>query len=174
MLNIKKNFKKNICLVGLMGSGKSVIGRELSKYYKIDFFDSDTEIEKKTGKSINLIFMDSGEDYFRKIEEKICLKLLNKNDCIISLGGGSIKNSKIRDKIKNNSYSIYLNVDINILSKRLNNSTKRPLLKDTNKIDKLKELYFERKEFYNKADLILNNNFEKKKIIDIIKSKIKI
>jgi Shikimate kinase len=96
MLKFKKNTVKNICFVGFMGSGKSILGRDLSKLYNIEFFDSDLEIENKIGKSINQIFADSGENYFRKIEEKVCIDLLKDENCIISLGGGSIINSKIR------------------------------------------------------------------------------
>ena len=174
MVNIKNNLKKNICLVGLMGSGKSVIGRELSKLYKLDFFDSDIEIERKTGKNINTIFEDDGELFFRKIEEEVCLELLDFDKCVISLGGGSIKNKAIRNKIKHNSFSIYLNVDINILAKRLEKSSKRPLLNNTNKKEKLFELFNERKKFYNNSDLIVSNNSEKINIINEIKSKLKI
>ena len=118
MLSFRKNGIKNICLIGLMGSGKSVIGKNLSNLYNISYFDTDIEIEKIEGKSINSIFTDYGENYFRNIEEKICLKILNNENCIISLGGGSVTNSKIRNMIDKNSYSIYLKVDIDILEKR--------------------------------------------------------
>ena len=76
--------KKNISLIGLMGSGKSVIGKHLAKEFGLKFYDSDVEIEKITKKSINLIFEEYGESYFREIESKICLNLLNEKNCIIS------------------------------------------------------------------------------------------
>jgi shikimate kinase len=75
-----------------MGSGKSVIGRDLSKKLDIAFIDTDTEIEKEVGLTIDLIFKNHGEDYFRSVEEKICLKFLKNENCIISLGGGSVIN----------------------------------------------------------------------------------
>ena len=173
MLSFKTNRKKNVCLIGLMGSGKSVIGRELSKFYKIKFFDTDAEVEKKEGENINFIFSNYGEDYFRKIEEEICLKFLQYNNCIISLGGGSITNLKIRNMIKKNSYCIYLKVDKNLLSERLKNTNKRPLLRNKNKYVVINELYEKRKKFYNKADLIIENNYEKNEIVERILEQLK-
>ena len=173
MINFKKIGKKNISLVGMMGSGKSIIGRELSKLYNIDFFDTDSEIEKETGDSINDIFLNYGEVHFRNIEEKVCLKILNNENCIISLGGGSVTNAKIRKIIKKNSYSIYLNVDIDILYKRLKKSTKRPLLNynnnnNNNNKDKLLELYNERNKFYTNSNLEVINNFNRKEVLEVI------
>ena len=128
MIDLNKVNKKNICIMGLMGSGKSVIGKDLSKYLNFKFYDTDKEIELKTKKSINKIFKEDGELYFREIEEKICLELLTNNDCIISIGGGSIISKKIRQSIKQNSYSIYLHVKLNNLVNRVKSSKKRPLL----------------------------------------------
>ncbi len=99
MMTLNEIKKRNICIIGLMGSGKSIIGKDLSKYLNFKFYDTDKEIELKTKKSINEIFEKDGESYFRKIEEKICLELLTKNNCIISLGGGSIINKNIRKAI---------------------------------------------------------------------------
>ena len=92
MFNLFEIKKKNVCIMGLMGSGKSIIGKDLSKYSNLKFYDTDKEIELKTNRSINEIFEKDGESYFRKIEENICLVLLSKNNCIISIGGGSIIN----------------------------------------------------------------------------------
>ena len=112
MLDLSKTKKKNICIIGLMGSGKSIIGKELSKSLDLKFYDTDREIELKTKKSINAIFKERGEPYFRGIEEEICIELLNKDNCVISLGGGSVVNKKIMKEIKNNSFSIYLRVKV--------------------------------------------------------------
>ncbi len=172
MLDFKKIGKKNICLIGLMGSGKSVIGKDLSRIYNLKFYDSDLEIEKIAKKSINDIFLDHGESHFRELEEKICNKLLNTNNCIIALGGGSITNLKVRKLIEKNSFSIYLKVDINTLLNRLKNNHKRPLLKKINKKQKLEELFKARKEFYNMANLIVENNCDKNKLLDQINTEI--
>ena len=157
-----------------MGSGKSVIGKDLSRILKVKHFDSDNEIEKNQGTSINYIFKNYGESHFRKIEEEICIDLLNRKNVVISLGGGSIINGNIRKIIKSSSLSIYLKVNLDVLSKRLNSSNKRPLLKNVDKKDKLNQLYNERKEYYNKADLVIENNFEKNDILKKIKSKLNI
>ena len=155
MINFKKIGKKNISLIGLMGSGKSSVGRDISKYFNVDFHDSDLEIEKMAGQSINVIFKKKGEKYFRELEEKVCLKLLSKENCVISLGGGSVINERIRRLI---------------LLKRLSNSNKRPLLKTENKENILKDLLNERKVYYDKADLILKNNQSKNYVISLIEN----
>mgnify|MGYP001223151987 CR=1 FL=1 len=77
------NKKKNICIMGLMGSGKSIIGKDLSRYLNLKFYDTDKEIELKAKKRINRIFEEEGESFFRDIEEKICIKLLDHNNCVI-------------------------------------------------------------------------------------------
>ncbi len=175
MLDLNKFKKKNICIIGLMGSGKSIIGKDLSKYLNFKYYDSDKEIELKTKKSIKKIFNEEGESYFRDIEEEICIDLLTKNNCVISLGGGSIINSKIRKVIKQNSYSIYLQVKLKVLVDRLKNSKQRPLLnKNINKIEILKQLYLDRKIFYEKADFIVNNNNDKYLVLEKIQSKLKL
>ena len=166
--------KKNICIMGLMGSGKSVIGKILSKQLNLKFYDTDMEIENKMNKSINLIFKEEGEAYFREIEEEICLKILQNDRCVISLGGGSIINKKIRRAISLNSLSIYLNVELDILTKRLKTSIKRPLLNNNkNKMNILQKLYDSRKKFYRKADLSINNNKDKYDVLKDIKSALK-
>jgi len=173
MLNLIEIKKKNVCIMGLMGSGKSIIGKDLSKYSNFKFYDTDKEIELKTKKSINEIFENDGESYFRKIEEKICLELLTKNNCIISLGGGSIINKKIRKAINQNSYSIYLQVKLDNLENRLKSSKKRPLLnKNSSKIETLENLYNERRKFYEKADFIVNNDNDKFQVLEKIKFKL--
>ena len=168
MLDLNNFKKRNICIMGLMGAGKSLIGRDLSKYLNVKFYDTDKEIELETKKSINLIFREKGESYFRALEEKVCLELLKNDNCIISLGGGSIINKKIRQAIKLNSFSIYLKVNIDILFKRLKTSKKRPLLKHKKK-ETLESLYNERKQFYEKADFIVNNEKSKFDILNKIK-----
>ena len=173
MYDLSKIKRKNICIMGLMGSGKSVIGQDLSKYLNFKFYDTDREIELKTKKSINEIFKEYGELYFRNLEEKICIKLLNKNNCVISLGGGSITNKEIRKSIKQNSYSIYLQVKLNNLVSRLKSSKKRPLLnKVESKKEILKKLYKDRQKFYEKADFIVNNNDDKFQVLKKIKSEL--
>jgi len=173
MFDLSKIKKKNICIIGLMGSGKSIIGKDLSKYLNLKFYDTDKEIELKTKKNISEIFKEEGESYFRDVEEKICIDLLTKHNCVISLGGGSIINSKIRKTIKKNSYSIYLQVKISNLLKRLKSSKKRPLLNENqDRGEILQKIYNDRQQFYKKADFIVDNDNDKFQVLREIKSKL--
>ena len=173
-LNLEKLTKKNICLIGLMGAGKSVIGKLLAKELRMRYYDSDKLIEKKLNKSINQIFSDHGESYFRNIEEDIVLSLLDKKNCVISLGGGSILSDLTRKAIFINSFSIYLNVDIEILYERLKKSKKRPLINNKNIKEKLIHLTQERNKYYRKANLIVNNLKYTEEALIIIKEKLQI
>ena len=155
LLNI--NSKINITLCGMMGSGKSSIGKILAKKLNYNFIDVDKMIEKKAKKSINKIFEDEGEVYFRALEEKITINILSNKKTIVSLGGGAIVNNNIRNSIKKNSYNIYLKVSIDDLKKRLQNSKTRPLINKENLNNKLINLLDSREKFYLKADLIIEN-----------------
>ena len=156
-LNLEKLGKKNICLIGLMGAGKSVIGKLLAKELRMRHYDSDKLIEIKLNKSINQIFSDHDESYFRNIEEDIVLSLLDKKNCVISLGGGSILSNLTRKALFINSFSVYLKVDIEILYERLIKSKKRPLINNKNIKEKLIHLTQERNKYYRKANLTVNN-----------------
>ena len=170
MLDLSVINKKNICIMGLMGSGKSIIGKDLSKNLNLKFYDTDKEIELITNKKISAIFKEEGESYFRDIEEKVCIEILSIDNCVVSLGGGSIISKKIRKIIKKNSYSIYLQVKLNNLQKRLKFSRKRPLLNNNlNNSEILKNILKERKKYYEKADLIINNDGNKSQSLKEIK-----
>ena len=159
--------------MGLMGSGKSIIGKDLSKNLNLKFYDTDKEIELKTNKKISTIFKEEGESYFRQIEEKICIEILTIDNCVISLGGGSIISKKIRKIIKKNSFSIYLQVKLNNLQNRLKFSRKRPLLnKNLNNSEILKNIFKDRQKYYEKADLIINNDGDKSRSLNEIKSQL--
>ena len=168
LLNI--NNKLNISLCGMMGSGKSVIGKMLANKLDYNFIDADKMIEIDAGKTINKIFEEDGEEYFRDLEEKITINILEHKETIISLGGGAIINKKIRSSIKKNSYNIYLNVDVDILTKRLQNSKTRPLIYKKNLKKELINLIAIREKFYRKADLIVKNE---KNIIETTENIIK-
>ncbi len=167
-MNLRSNNIKNITLCGMMGSGKSVVGKNLASKINYVFVDVDKLIEEKLGKSISKIFDDDGEEHFRMMEEKLTLDTLKKQKHVISLGGGAIENFSIRNSIKENALSIYLEVDINILTKRLANSKNRPLIKNRNIKQTLFDLLVKRKNYYNEADLIINNNSNIKKVVDTI------
>ena len=141
----------------MMGSGKSAIGRILANKLDYNFIDVDKMIEDKTKKTIKKIFEEEGEQYFRDLEEKITINILENKKTIISLGGGAIINKNIRNSIIKNSYNIYLNVNIDILIKRLKNSKTRPLIYKKNLKKELINIIDIREKFYRKADLIIKN-----------------
>ena len=173
MLDLSVINKKNICIMGLMGSGKSIIGKDLSKNLNLKFYDTDKEIELMTNKKISEIFKEEGESYFRDIEEKVCIEILTIDNCVVSLGGGSIISKKIRKIIKKNSFSIYLQVKLNNLQNRLKFSRNRPLLnKNLNNSEILKNIFKDRQKYYEKADLIINNDGDKSRSLIEIKSQL--
>ena len=166
----KINKKLNISLCGMMGSGKSTIGKILANKLDYNFVDVDKMIENNAGKTIKKIFEEDGEKYFRDLEEKITINILENKETIVSLGGGAIINKNIRNTIKKNSYNIYLNVDVDILIYRLQNSKTRPLIYKKNIKKELNNLISIREKFYLKADLIVKNE---KKIIETTEKIIK-
>jgi shikimate kinase len=153
-LKIKKgdNLLKNLTLTGMMGVGKSTIGKLLAKKLQYDFLDIDKLIEQKEGSSINLIFKNKGEEYFREIEKRLTLTELKKINCVISLGGGSFLQNEVRKSVKKLSVSFWLDLPIDELIKRLTKSKKRPLLFKQNLNSTVKKIYFDRKKIYNMAD----------------------
>ena len=144
--------KKNLVLLGMMAVGKTTLGKIVAKKQELKFIDIDTNIEKKNSMTIKEIFKKKGEKFFRMEEEKEVLKSLEKNNCVIALGGGAFMNKTLRENILKNSISIWLNVDIKTLSKRVKWNQKRPLLKQESNQKKLTELYTERKDIYKLAD----------------------
>ncbi|WP_023649099.1 shikimate kinase [Candidatus Pelagibacter ubique] len=142
--------KENLVFLGMMGSGKSSIGSLVAKKLKVKFVDIDKEIEKELGLSIAKIFETKGEDYFRKCEEKITLKILKINSIVISLGGGAFVNKIIRKEILKNHISFWLNWNNQILLNRIKNSKKRPLAFNATE-NELIDLIKKRSSIYSKA-----------------------
>ena len=156
---MKQILSKSIVLIGSMGSGKSAIGKILSQKMGVPLSDTDKIIEKEVGKTIYEIFNDQGEKYFRQVEEKVVGRLLEKAAHIISTGGGSILSSKTRKAIKSKSFSIWVQCNVNIISNRILDQEKRPLLKNKNIVDTLIKKNKERIKFYRQADShIVNEN----------------
>ena len=167
--------KKNLVLIGMMGSGKTTIGKEISKKSSLKFKDTDLLIENHEKMKIRDIFEQKGEAFFRSIEEKVVLKTLKSSNQVIALGGGSFLNKKIRLDVFNNSISFWLNWKNEIILNRISNSKKRPKLDNLVKKDILK-LINSRVKIYLKADFKINcDNLNKfqivKKILKIYESK---
>ncbi len=143
---------KNLTLTGMMGVGKSTIGKILAKQLNYKFVDIDKLIENKEGSTINFIFKNKSESYFRKIESDITLAELKKYNSVISMGGGAFLNNSIRKSAKKLSISFWLDVPIDALIKRLKKNNKRPLLLEKNINAEVKKIYFNRKKIYNESD----------------------
>lgn len=144
--------RKNLVLLGMMGVGKTTSAKIAASKLKLKFVDTDSIIEEKNKMSISQIFKVKGENFFREDEERIVLNSLDKNNSVISIGGGAFINEKIREKILKQSISIWLELDIKTLSKRLIKNIKRPLLNNENNEKKLIEIYTKRKSIYNLAN----------------------
>ena len=157
--------EKNLVLIGMMGSGKSTIGRIIAKTTKLKFYDVDKIIENENNSQISEIFKKNGEDYFREIEEKTSVKILKSSKSVISLGGGAFLNYKIRNEIKINSVSVWLKWSSDILVKRIINSKTRPLVNKLSEKELIK-LIDNRSKIYAKADYkIICDKLNKEKII---------
>ena len=144
--------KKNLVLLGMMAVGKTTLGKIVAKKQELKFIDIDASIEKKNSMTIKEIFKKKGEKFFRMEEENEILKSLEKNNCVIALGGGAFMNKTVRENILKNAISIWLSVDIKTLNQRIKWNRKRPLLKEENNQKKITELYAERKNIYKLAN----------------------
>ena len=160
---------KNLVLIGMMGSGKSTIGAQLAHKLKLEFIDTDKEIEKLEKKTIKRIFEISGEDYFRKIEEKIVLEKLKLSEKVIALGGGSYLNNEVRKNSKKKCIVIWLYWDNDTLINRISKNKKRPKIVNLTKRE-LHNLINNRNIVYKQASYKLNcESLNKSQIIEKLK-----
>ena len=144
---------RSIVLVGMMGVGKTSIGKLLSSEIILPFYDSDNEVELLLDLSISDIFKKYGENYFREKESEIFESLINKAQSVIASGGGSFINQKTQENIKKKCISIWLRANEETLLERLKNSKKRPLLNVDNQKEMLLSLLKKRENEYSKADI---------------------
>jgi shikimate kinase len=120
--------RRSIVLVGLMGCGKSSVGRRLALRLKLPFIDADDEIERAAGKTIKEMFSDHGEPYFRDGERRVIARLLNGGPQVLATGGGAYINAETRDNIAANGVSVWLKADLPLLMRRVLKRDNRPLL----------------------------------------------
>ena len=163
--------KRNLVLLGMMGSGKSTIGYHLSKSLNLEFCDIDLIIEKETGRKIAEIFNREGESSFRKIEEKTSIKILKLKNKVISLGGGAFLNENIRKEVLSNNISFWLDWKKDTLINRIKRNNKRPIVNNSDE-NELKKLISKRVKIYSMANFKINcEKFSKsditRKIVDI-------
>ncbi|WP_415304083.1 shikimate kinase [Candidatus Pelagibacter sp. Uisw_090] len=165
------NSNKNLVFLGMMGSGKSSIGKLISKKLDLPFIDIDSLIVENAGMSVTEIFQSKGENYFRNLEEKITLKCLKTIKNVISLGGGGFISTKIRKEILANHFSFWLSWDESILIKRIKDSKTRPLVfKSTDQ--EIRTMIKDRSKIYSNAQFKINCNKLTK--TEIVKKIIKI
>lgn len=147
----------NIIFVGLMGAGKTTIGRQLAKQLGKSFYDSDHEIESRTGVKIPVIFDLEGEEGFRKRETAVIEELVALHNIILATGGGAVLLQENREALKKNGCVIYLRASVNDLWKRMRHDKQRPLLQNVDIRAKLEELYSARNPIYTEmADIIVD------------------
>ncbi len=148
---------KNIYFIGLMGAGKTTVGRLIAKQLGMAFYDSDHEIERKTGVKISLIFELEGEAGFRKREAAAIEELSQLNNIVMATGGGAVLLPENREFLKKNGQIIYLRADVHDLWLRMRNDKSRPLLQGTHIKQKLEQLYIARNPIYTAlADYIVD------------------
>ena len=154
---IGKSIDKTIVLVGLMGAGKSCIGRRLAEQLGLPFIDADTEIENAAGCSIEDIFALHGEQAFRDGERRVIARLLDGPVHVLATGGGAFMNEEIRRKIQERCISIWLRADIDTLMRRVSRRSNRPLLKGGDRRRILEDLMAERYPVYAEADIVVDS-----------------
>ncbi len=165
---------ENIILVGLMGSGKTTIGRQLARQLNLEFFDSDHEIENRTGANIPLIFELEGEQGFRKRETAMLDELSQKQNIVLATGGGAVLTAENRNILRQRGHVIYLLASIEQLWERTRLDKNRPLLQTENPREKITSLLELRDPLYREvADTIIdtsNNNLKTtlKQILTVI------
>jgi shikimate kinase len=159
--------KRNIFLVGPMGAGKSTIGRELADKLHLDFFDSDQEIERRTGADIAWVFDLEGEEGFRKREETVIDDLSEKQGIVLATGGGSVISPQVRNRLSARGIVVYLETTIDKQVARTQRDRRRPLLQtseDTRTV--LENLAVDRNPLYEEiADVIVKTDDQSAKIV---------
>ena len=157
--------RKNLVLVGMMGAGKTTLGKIVSKMTNLKFIDTDANIEKNCLMKISEIFKKKGEKFFRLEEKKEISKLLKESNSVIALGGGAFIDKTVRDNILKNAISIWLDTNSKDLNKRTKWNNKRPLLNKENTQKKINKLYNDRKNIYKLANHKINcDNLSKENI----------
>lgn len=147
------SLKRIVALVGMMGAGKSSLGRRLAGRLEVPFYDADIEIAKAAGCSIPEIFRRYGETAFRDCERKVLARLLAEPPHILATGGGAFMNEETRNRIESNAISMWIKAPVEVLAARVSRKGDRPLLKGGDPQEILTRLLAEREPFYTLADM---------------------
>ena len=158
---------RSVVLVGMMGAGKSTIGRRLAARLGLPFFDADVEIEAAAGMSIPDIFETRGEPDFREGEARVIARLLDSGPAVIAPGGGALMKKETRDRIRDKAVSIWLKADVDIIMRRVKRRSDRPLLRTADPEATVGRLLSEREPIYQQADLtVWSRDVPHDKIVD--------
>jgi shikimate kinase len=148
---------RSIVLVGLMGAGKSTVGRRLAARLDLPFKDADAEIEAAAGMSISDIFSTHGEPYFREGEHRVIGRLLHEGPCVLATGGGAFMHPETRAWIAQTGISIWLKAELDVLMRRVRKRSNRPLLKPPDPEGSMRQLMAARQPVYALADIIIES-----------------
>lgn len=148
---------RSVALVGLMGAGKSTVGRRLANKLGRPFIDSDDEIEKAAGLSVADIFALHGEEEFRRVEQKVLTRLLSEPPQVLATGGGAYLSAETRDLMRDKAVTVWLNADLETLWKRVSRRNHRPLLRRPDAKEVLSNLFDQRRPIYELADLTVHS-----------------
>ena len=148
---------RSLVLVGMMGAGKSSIGRKLAQRLNLHFVDADTEIEQAAGMSISEIFARHGEAYFRAGEARVITRLLDGGPQVLATGGGAFMHPQSREAIRAKAVSIWLKAEYDVLMKRIKRRNDRPMLKTCDPGETLRRLMQERDPVYAEADVTVHS-----------------
>ena len=148
---------RSIVLIGLMGAGKTTVGRRLASKLQLPFADADIEIETAAGQTIPEIFEAHGEQYFRDGERRVIGRLLHDGTRVLATGGGAYMNEATRKTIAENGISMWLKADFSVLMKRVRKRSNRPLLKNADPEAVMRNLIAERYPVYQNADIVVES-----------------
>lgn len=151
-----KGLEKTVALVGMMGAGKTAVGKAIAQILEVPFLDSDSEIERAADRTIAEIFERDGEAFFRSKETQVIKRLLEDERCILSTGGGAFMSADNREMIAAQGVAVWLNADLDILWQRVRHKNTRPLLQTPNPLETLKSLAEAREPIYSKAGIIVD------------------
>jgi shikimate kinase len=151
--------RRSVVLVGMMGAGKSSVGRRLGARLGLAFIDADTEIERAAGMAIAEIFAQHGEPYFRAGEARVIARLLDGGPQVLATGGGAVMDTRTRGLIRQKGISVWLKADLDVLLKRTRRRGERPL------VDQMKDLLPQREPVYAQSDIIVQSRDEPHEII---------
>ena len=155
---VPEDMDKNIVLIGLMGSGKSMIARELGKRLKVPVVATDDLVEAREGEAIHEIFKSKGEAYFRNLESEIIKEVSLRRGIVIDCGGGAVLRKENLQHLKGNGIVFYLQATPQVIYQRIKNEEHRPLLKAPDPLGRIKELHQQRLPLYNQAHYTIDAN----------------